>query len=180
MTFRNRNLAKNVMQQGRHDTKRERPRPPPAESGRARRVKHVQETARRKVELSSSYFEDGSKRTVKRTLRLLSCNLRIILHVFIPVGVQPTKLCVLVSHPIIEGYFVLALQSQSYETGECTPRLSYRFGKEIVAMQRQTYSDTKNRRNSSQLIKQITKEKGQKKERKMGAHHSSQQYIVAL
>ena len=44
---------------GCHDTKRERPRPPPAESGGASKVRHVQETGRGEVDLSSSYLEDG-------------------------------------------------------------------------------------------------------------------------
>ena len=56
-----------------HDTKRERSRPPTAESEGASKVRHFQEIARREVDLSSSYLEDGSKSGLNRTLRLLSC-----------------------------------------------------------------------------------------------------------
>ena len=66
---------------GCNDTKRERPRLPPAESGGEDKARHVQETARREVDLSSSYLEDNSKSGPNRSLWLLSCNLRIILHV---------------------------------------------------------------------------------------------------
>ena len=66
-----------------HDTQREWPRPTPAGPGESSRVKRVQETARRVANLSSSYLEDGSKPGPNRTLRLLSCNLCIILHVYI-------------------------------------------------------------------------------------------------
>ena len=57
----------------RHDTKRERPAPPSAESGGGSKVRHAQETARRKVDLSLSYLGDRSKPGLNRTLRLLSC-----------------------------------------------------------------------------------------------------------
>ena len=46
-------------------------------------MRHVQETRRREVHLSSRYFEDGSKSALNRTLRLLVGNLRIILNVFV-------------------------------------------------------------------------------------------------
>ena len=69
---------KKCYSRGGHDTKRERPRPPSAESGGASKVRHVQETARREVDLSSIHFEDDSKPGLKRTLRLLSCNLSIL------------------------------------------------------------------------------------------------------
>ena len=75
LTFRTRNVAKNtILQQlSRHEAKRERPRPPPAESGGASKARHVQETAGREVDLSLSYLEDGSKPGLNRTRRLLSC-----------------------------------------------------------------------------------------------------------
>ena len=50
-----------------------RPTPTPAGSGESSKVRHVQETARRELDLSSSYFEGGSKRGLNRSLRLLSC-----------------------------------------------------------------------------------------------------------
>ena len=65
------------------DTKRERPRPTPAGSGEPSKVRRVQETARREVDLSSSYLQDNSKPGLNRSPRLLSCNVWIILHVFI-------------------------------------------------------------------------------------------------
>ena len=54
----------------------------PRQSREGRAVRRVQETARRQVDLSSSCLKHGSKPGLTRTLRLLSCNLRIILHVF--------------------------------------------------------------------------------------------------
>ena len=54
----------------------------PRQSREGRAFRRVQETARRQVDLSSSCLKHGSKPGLTRTLRLLSCNLRIILHVF--------------------------------------------------------------------------------------------------
>ena len=48
-------------------------------------MRHVQETARQEVDLSSSYSEDGSRTGLTPTLRLLSCNLRTIIHVIITI-----------------------------------------------------------------------------------------------
>ena len=66
-----------------HDTKRERPRPTPAGSRESNKVRHVQERARREVDLSLGYLEHGSKSGLNGSLRLFSCNLWIILNAFI-------------------------------------------------------------------------------------------------
>ena len=44
------------------------------------KVRHVQETERREVDLGLSYLEDGSKPGLNRTLRLLSCKGQHILY----------------------------------------------------------------------------------------------------
>ena len=80
LTFRNRNSATKRDLAGAVMKRSE----PPAESGGASKVRHVNEKARREVDLSSSYLKNGSKPGLNRTLRLLSCNLRLILHAFIP------------------------------------------------------------------------------------------------
>ena len=82
MTSRDVILAKTLFRRSCQCTKRDRPRPPPAESGGASKVRHVHETTRREVGLSSRCFQDGSKPGLKRTFRLLACSLRVILHVF--------------------------------------------------------------------------------------------------
>ena len=78
---------------GRHNKKRERPRPSPAKSGGAGKVGHIQEPARREEDLSSTYLEDRSKPDLNRTRRLLSCNLRIILRVFIGPPLVNSDIC---------------------------------------------------------------------------------------
>ena len=75
-------MAKTLFRRSCQCTKRDRPRPPPAESGGASKVRHVHETTRREVGLSSRCFQDGSKPGLKQTFRLLACSLRVILHVF--------------------------------------------------------------------------------------------------
>ena len=55
------------------ETTRARSRPLLAESRGASKVRHVQQSAPREVDLNSSYVEDGSKPGLNRTLRLLSC-----------------------------------------------------------------------------------------------------------
>ena len=74
----------------RRETTRARPTQTPAGSGESRKVRHVQETARRKVDRGSSDLEDGSKPGLNRKFRLLSCKshrfrarANIYLHVFI-------------------------------------------------------------------------------------------------
>ena len=71
LTLRNRNWPKTRFFGGCHGKKRERPRSPPAESGGASTVRHVQETVCREVDLSSRYLEDGLKPGLNRASRSL-------------------------------------------------------------------------------------------------------------
>ena len=58
---------------GHYNTKRARPTPTPARSGESSKLRSLQETARREVELSSSYLEYNSKPGLNRSLRPLLC-----------------------------------------------------------------------------------------------------------
>ena len=88
-------LTNNVIKQG---SPRKDARTTETTHGIVGRVRHVQKTAGRKVDLSSSYLEDGSKAGLNRTLRLLLCNPRIIAHVLLTYG--GVKICAQSSHII--------------------------------------------------------------------------------
>ena len=68
------NWQKRNMCVGHHDTKQARPTPTPARSAKSSKVMNVQETARREVELSSSYLKGNSKPGLNRSHRPLLCN----------------------------------------------------------------------------------------------------------
>ena len=72
LVFLSGNSAKTGFLNSHHDNKRQRPRMPTAGSRWASKVRHVQESARRLVDLRWNYFDDGSKPRLNWTLRLLS------------------------------------------------------------------------------------------------------------
>ena len=53
------------------ETTRTRPRPPPAESGETSKVRHIEHTPHRMVDLISSYGVNGSKPGLHQTSRFL-------------------------------------------------------------------------------------------------------------
>ena len=63
------------------ETTRARPTPTPAGSGESRNLRTL-ETARREVDLSSSYLEDNLKRGLNRSFRPLSCRTNMFVPVF--------------------------------------------------------------------------------------------------
>ena len=83
LTFVAETTAKTRIRTGCRDTKRERPRPTPAGSGELSKVRRLQKTACREVDLSWSYLEDNSKPGLNRSFRLVLCKLWIIIHVLI-------------------------------------------------------------------------------------------------